>query len=49
MLILFCGDVLLMMKNEKCIKCIFNGKLVIIYVKINNVNEFYYGVGLIGE
>lgn len=49
MLILFCGDVLLLMKNEKCIKCIFNGKLVIIYVKINNVNEFYYGVGLIGE
>lgn len=44
-----CGDVLLLMKNEKCIKRISNGKLVTTYAKTNNVNEFYYGVGPTGE
>lgn len=39
-----CGDVLLLMNDEKCIKRISNGKLVTTYAATNNANEFYYGV-----
>lgn len=44
-----CGDVLLLMKDGKCIKRISNGKLVTTYAKTNNVKEHYQGVGPAGE
>lgn len=44
-----CGDVLLLMKDRKCIKRISSGKLVTTYAKTNNVNDLYYGVGPAGK
>lgn len=44
-----CGDVLLLMKNGKCIKHVSSGKLVTTYAKTMSVSECYFGVGPAGK
>lgn len=44
-----CDDVLLLMKNGKCIKRISNGKLLTTYAQTMSVSECYFGVGPAGK